>query len=218
MLIVVKLEEGEHQRAREGQGHRAEQDHQRVPEVAELRGEHQVDEDDGEEQRAGQGGALGAQLPGLAGIVDGVAGGQDARGGGLERGEALLLGEAGVHAAVHAERVPLLEAVEGARRGAALDAGEAGDRDQVAVGAHHLEIQQSARVAPLGVAHLGYHLVAAAIQVEAVHVATGQQHPQLLAHLGEVEPQVSDPVPVDHHVGLGDVDLEVRVGKHEHVG
>jgi hypothetical protein len=78
---VGELEEHEDRRAEDREGHGAAEDHERVAEAVELRGEDEEDEDHREAHRRPELGvaALLAELPGLAGVVDPVALRQDLR-------------------------------------------------------------------------------------------------------------------------------------------
>ena len=72
-----EAEEREEQRAGQRQRHRAGEDDERIAEALELRRQHEVDQDRRQQERAEELAALGAQLPRLAGVVDGEALRQD---------------------------------------------------------------------------------------------------------------------------------------------
>ena len=65
-----RAEEREEQRAGERERHRPREDNEWIAEALELRGEDQVDQDPGEEERAEELLPFGAQLPGLARVID----------------------------------------------------------------------------------------------------------------------------------------------------
>ncbi len=138
--------------------------------------------------------------------------GPPARGrGGLEHAQPFLLRDARLDAAEDPHRVPLLEAVQRARRGARLDPGEGRDRHQLAARGLDLEVEQRADRRPVLLADLRDDLVAAVEEVEPVHVGPAEQRAQLLADAGQVQPQVGDLLAVDHDPRLGQVDLQVGV-------
>ena len=74
-----EAEEREQQRAGRARAAPSRQDDERIAEALELRGQHEVDQDRREQERAEELAALGAQLPRLAGVVDREALRQDLR-------------------------------------------------------------------------------------------------------------------------------------------
>ena len=74
-----ELQEREYQRTEHRQRHRASEHHDGIPERVELRGQHQEDEHDGQAHGRQELAPLLPQLPGLAGVVEAAARGQQAR-------------------------------------------------------------------------------------------------------------------------------------------
>ena len=109
----------------------------------------------------------------------------------------------------------LLEAIQRARRRTRLDAGERRHRHQLAARRLDLEIEQRADRRAVLVADLRNHLVAAIEVVEAVDVRAAEQRAELLPDAGEVEPQIGDPLAIEHDARLGQIDLEVGVDVQE---
>ena len=99
-----QVQEREHQRAGDRQRHRAEQHDQRIAEALELRGEHQVDEDEREAERRRERRAFLADLARLAGVVERHV--RAARLGRrvFEHAQPFVLGDAGLHAAEDTRR------------------------------------------------------------------------------------------------------------------
>ncbi len=161
-----ELEEGEDQRAEHGERHRAGEDHEGVAERVELRGEHQEDEHDGEAHRGQELARLLAELARLARVVDARAGGQDLLGLLLEHLEARVERPRGD--ARDLDRVELLEAVQGARLDAFLDGRDRAERDELPVRAGDVDLAELRRGQARRALDLRDHLVAAAVDAEAI--------------------------------------------------
>src|SRR2546426_10050622 len=129
-----------------------------------------------------------ADLPRLASVVEPDTRAGRGRRGGFQDAQPFLLGDAGLDAAEDPDRVPLLEAIQGARRGARLAVGEGRNRHQPATRPLDLEIEQRPHRGAALVADLGDDLVAAVEIVEPVDVPAAEQRAQLAADAGQVEP------------------------------
>ena len=119
-------EKGEEKGPRERKRHRTEQDDRRITEALELGSQHEEDEDQGEDHRRHESVSLGAELPRLAGVVDHETGGQNFGGPLFKHLESLVDRDAGRDESRDPCGVKLLEAVDLARFGAALQFGEGG--------------------------------------------------------------------------------------------
>jgi len=90
---------------------------------------------------SGQRSAFTTDLPRLAGVIERQAGRMEPFSRILEHAQPFVLGNSRIDGAEHADRVALLEAVEGARCGAGFDVRECGYRYELAAGRLDLEIQ-----------------------------------------------------------------------------
>ena len=212
---IRHLEKGEDERPEHGQRHGAGQDHEGIAKAVKLGREHQEDEHDGQGEHGQEPVAFGAELAGLAGIVQDIAPGQD-------RGRLVLQETQGLvqrpdrHAADF-DRVELLEPVERPGHCRMAEGGDGGERHQASVRARDMDISQLFRVEPVRAPDLGNDLVAAAGNVKAAHEVAAHHGGQVARHLLQVESQVCDPVAINDKLGLGTVDLDVderRKGEH----
>ena len=119
MFMVVKPQKAEEERAGEGERHGAEEHDERIAEALELRGEHEEDQDEGNAERHSQAIALGAELPRLAGVIDGEALRQNLFGFVFEHLERHIERHAGRDGALDLGGIELLEPVQFARLRAA---------------------------------------------------------------------------------------------------
>ena len=69
---------------------------------------------------------------------------------------------------------------------------------------------------PILALHLRDHLVAAALDAEAVHVVAAEHRRQIAARLAEIDALRSELVAIEDHLRLRLVELQVRVGEDEH--
>src|SRR5207247_5107075 len=101
-------EEGEEQSARNGERRRSSEDDEGIAETLELSGQHEEDQDPRKQEDAEELAALGAELPRLPGVVDGVAGRQRGLRLVLEESQRLIQRDRRRDDALNAHRAELL--------------------------------------------------------------------------------------------------------------
>ncbi len=209
-----QAEEREEERARERQRHRAGQDDERVAEALELRGEHEVDQDRGQQEHAEEAGSLGAELAGLAGVIDREAARQGLRlvFDELQRGVERDTGRVG---ALDADGVELLEALQLARLRRGGERGKGRKRNELPTAACDVDLRQLIGCQPVAATDERNDLVAPPLDAEAVHVVSAEQRREVASGLGQIDALRAEFVAVEDHAGLGLIELQVGVGKHE---
>ena len=207
-----QAEEQRDQRAADRQRHRH-QDHQRIAEALELRGQHQ--EDDRHRQGEGhiQGAAFLDELARRPGVVEGVAARRFFPGDlpqGLDG-----LAHADDRHALDGGRVELLELDQlgGARAVVGVDHG--GQRQHLALLVAHVVAVQPARIGTEFPLDLGDHLVAAAFHGEAVDLALAEQDRQGLPQALHGHAHLRRLLAVDLHHQLRLVEGQVDVQEGE---
>ena len=204
-----EAEEQRDQRTADRQWH-GHQNHQRVAEALELRRQHQEDQRQRQAEGDIQGAAFLHVLARGAGIVEGKAR-RRLFSGDLPHG---LDGIAHAHGreALDDRRVELLELVELGRPGAVMHFDQGRQRQHLPLAVLHVVAAQPVGVVAVGAFHLSDHLVAAAVDGEAVDLAFAQQGGQGAAEVfhGHAHLRGFLAVDLDHHFRLveGQVDVE----------
>ena len=90
------------------------------------------------------------------------------------------------------------------------------ERHQLAAGARDVDVRELVGGEALGALDLRDHLVAAALDAEAVDVVAAEHRRQVAARLAQVDALRAHLVAVEHDLGLRLVELQVGVGEHEH--
>ena len=89
-------------------------------------------------------------------------------------------------------------------------------RHQLVVRAGDVDLRELIRRQPLGALDLRDHLVAAALDAEAVDVVAAEQRRQIAAGLAQIDALRAQLVAIEHDLGLRLVELQVGVGEDEH--
>ena len=188
----------------------ADQDHQRVAQAFELRGQHQVDDQDGEDERHDQGTSFLDELAGIGQPVMAEAGGQGIGLGGKE-----LHRVANAHARrrhrLQGGRVELVELGQLVGLDRHVEADQGRQRHLGAVGGLDVLADQHFRRQALGPCHLRDHVVGAAVEGEAVDVVLAHQHRQGVADGLHADAQVVGLAAVDVDVDQRAVEVQVGV-------
>ena len=117
--------------------------------------------------------------------------------------------------ALDAHRVELLEALQLARLGRRLERGEGRERHQLALRARDVDLRELVRRQALAALDLRDHLVAAALDAEAVDVVAAQHRREVAAGLAQVDALRAHLVAVEDDLGLRLVELQVGVREDE---
>ncbi|MDT4848261.1 hypothetical protein FQZ97_823480 [compost metagenome] len=209
--IQGAAEEGQcEQRAGHGQRH-AEEDDQRVDEALELRGQHQVDEHQGqgEDQRHAAAGVL--EVPRGAGVVELGIRREHRTGRLLQIIQGLAQGVAGADVGGDRHRAQLVEMVELPRRHGFPHFDQVGQLHHAVVAAAHIDAVEVVGVAAVDVGQLHQHVVLLAVLLEAGHLAAAEQAFQATADGGDVGAHGHRLFAVDRDLQLRRVELEVAV-------
>ncbi|MCY1285977.1 hypothetical protein D9M70_349350 [compost metagenome] len=207
-----QAEEQRHHRAADRQRH-GDHDHQRIAEALELRRQHQEDhrqrQAEGEHQRA----AFLHVLAGGAGVVEGEAARRFLLGDLPHRVDGLA--HADHRHAGNGRRVELLELVELARPRVFADLHQGRQGNQLAALALHVVAAEPAGIVAILPLDLGDHLVAAAVDGEAVDLALAEQAGQGDAEVlhGHAHLRRLGAVDVDHQFRLVEGQVEVHEGE-----
>src|SRR5215469_8836704 len=121
-----QAEERKRERPGDGQRHRTGENDKRIAETLKLRCQYQVNQNSREQERAQKFAALDAKLPGLTGIVNGEALGQDLTGLILEERQRLVERHGRRNYALNPHRIELLKFIQRPGLGRSLQAGKSG--------------------------------------------------------------------------------------------
>src|SRR5262249_32263010 len=116
---------------------------------------------------------------------------------------------------LHANRVQLLELLELARLCGGPQARERRERHELAVRTRDVDPLQLFGRESIAARDLRDHLVAAAIDAEAVHVITSEHRGEVESGLLQVDTLRAHLVAIEHDLALRLVELQVGVGKDE---
>jgi hypothetical protein len=214
LRIDVQRREAEvqrHQRAAHRQRHRHE-DHQRIAQALELRGEHQKDHDEREHERDRQPVAFLHVLPRFAEPVDLVAGRQRLF---LQKLDRLPHRHARRGHRRQGRRVHLIELRERVGLAAVRHAHDGRQRHHLAAARLHVVAVQHVRRQALGARDLRNHVVRAAVVIEAVHVVLAHEHRERIGDVLHRHAERIRLVAVDRYADRTAVERQIAVDHRE---
>ena len=167
--------EREEQRPGNCQRHRARQDDEGIAEALELGREDQINQDRRQQEGAEKTAALGPELARLAGVIDREALRQDGPGFVFEQAQRPIERHRRRDHSLHPHGVELLELLQLARLGGRPQTRERRQRHELVAGSRDVNLRQLIGRETLGTLDLRNHLVAAALNAEAVDIVAAEQ-------------------------------------------